>query len=65
MAGFARQTAPLSARISVDEAPLVGVPIVDHRALQIDYWKLRRELSRRPQRHYQPQPCDAWDDECC
>ena len=61
MASFDRQTAPLSAQISVDEAPLVGIPVVDHRALQLDVWKLRRELARRPPRRWQPQPCDAGD----
>ena len=49
-------------------APIVGVPIVEHRALQMDLWrhsraleKLRRELASRPPRRYQPQPDDSWD----
>jgi len=32
----------------VASAHLVGVPIVEHRALRLDYWKLRREQARRP-----------------
>lgn len=43
-------------------APVVGVPIVDHRVLQFENCKLRRELARQPRRrHEKPQPTDAWD----
>lgn len=41
-------------------ALVVGVPIVDQRALQIDHYKLSLELARRPRRRYQPQPDDSW-----
>ena len=54
---------PATTTINSDptKAPIVGIPIVDHRALQLDYWKLHRELARRPPRRYQPQPIDSWD----
>ena len=42
-------------------AALASIAIVDHRARQLDLWKLRRELARRPPRRWQPQPCDAGD----
>ena len=56
--------APLDCAAGADRpggAALASIVIVDHRALQLDLWKLRRELARRPPRRWQPQPCDAGD----